>query len=506
VDWGKYPYTVPCWFNNGGPRGVIHWTVARPDAPTLPFASAICNLAMELEWTKSEGGLGEVWNGYGRSASWRTTPAGINGDHLCGTEADFTEGGVYDPTAPPQLYGAYGWPVCCYPPVKLRGGAGGGGHVRPQFIGVTPLTGGLGIGGVILVQFTAATTLAGGVGIGGAVGISFTATTALSGGLGLGGAVGVSWSATTALAGGLGLGGVITDTYQEYGLLGTISTLHNTGGPVNLTSNIILDATGSVTWAVSGQTITITGVQYDRETSLVTAPILVTTSVTLTVGAVHVVTASSALTLTLPTGGDKQQLSIVMDNASTSTATISGTVNGVASKVLYKGESAELVYAGSAWRLLNRSLQPMACDIVPSAVTACASGVVTQITLGTSQFDTTGLGMADIANNEIKIQRTGTYQVSGSVLFSASQILGAAPSCFMRVINNSNGDGITGAILETGLSVLTGQAVHMPISGTVQLTAGDKLTLWASQNSGLSANSNIAPRVTFLMAAEIPAW
>jgi hypothetical protein len=74
-------------------------------------------------------------------------PAGLDGDHQCGTKEDFEQGGKYLPDDPPAEYDANGFLKCCHGPKKLRGGAGAGGKAgRPR--GFTDATdGGMAVGG-----------------------------------------------------------------------------------------------------------------------------------------------------------------------------------------------------------------------------------------------------------------------------------------------------------------------------------------------------------------------
>lgn len=58
---------------------------------------------------------------------------GTGRGHVCGTDEDFREGGLYEPLEPPATYGVQGLPTCCGAPVLLGGGVRDGGAVGVVF-------------------------------------------------------------------------------------------------------------------------------------------------------------------------------------------------------------------------------------------------------------------------------------------------------------------------------------------------------------------------------------
>lgn len=60
-------------------------------------------------------GPGEVPNTT-RKFTGQVAPAGLDGNHHCGTEKDFEEGGEYLPDVPPAPYDALGYLACCAVP------------------------------------------------------------------------------------------------------------------------------------------------------------------------------------------------------------------------------------------------------------------------------------------------------------------------------------------------------------------------------------------------------
>lgn len=103
----------------------VLWMNARPDAPVLPFPSAIVNTKLEIDpWFEFP--VGEV-PGAARPYLHKTVPAGIDGKHYCGTPEQFLHGDTINGRVPTVRYGASGWPLCCQPPHQVLGGLGLGG-------------------------------------------------------------------------------------------------------------------------------------------------------------------------------------------------------------------------------------------------------------------------------------------------------------------------------------------------------------------------------------------
>ena len=170
----------------------------------------ICNLVWEVDKTWYEDDVQEVWEG-GRRASWKTTPPGIDGKHRCGTDEDFAEGGTYDDTIPAPRVGALGWPLCCNPPPRLRGGGGAGGIALVRHRRVKKVYGGAGGGGEVVIGHPNTDPAQGGLELGGAAGDVQRATDASQGGLELGGPAGDRQKFTDAAQGGFQLGGSAGD-------------------------------------------------------------------------------------------------------------------------------------------------------------------------------------------------------------------------------------------------------------------------------------------------------
>jgi hypothetical protein len=241
VDWIKYPYRCKAQLNADDPTlTTIQWTVARPGAPLLSLPSRVCNLALESdkEWYVEP--VGERWEG-GRRAFWTTTPPGIDGQHRCGTDADFMFGGTYTPL-PVVRYGALGWPLCCDPPPKVVGGAGAGGRGDVTVITTDVVIGGLGVDG--------------------ASSDAAELVDATAGGLGVGGASSDELVFTDATAGGLLVGGATSDTYSGIYLFdacvdvnGTNATAHKMDIGPGQVANVVGWVTDNGSWWIQSNTL-----------------------------------------------------------------------------------------------------------------------------------------------------------------------------------------------------------------------------------------------------------
>lgn len=123
----RRPYSIPCRFlRDNDTESVVKWVEARPDALTLDRA----NIITSQDWELDRGLLPvEVGEQEGRRIfKIAHAPVGLGRGHVCGTDADFDEGGLYEPELPPVAYSADGYPLCCDPPRRIRGGAGGSGR------------------------------------------------------------------------------------------------------------------------------------------------------------------------------------------------------------------------------------------------------------------------------------------------------------------------------------------------------------------------------------------
>jgi hypothetical protein len=140
VDLGSRPFRTTYRPFRGSDQEVeIEWYPCAPGAKVYPGVSCISNPFWERDQFEFEDGelpLESVIP----TGKPRTKP-GTGKGHVCGSEEDHREGGLYLPDEPPVLYGMLGLPACCNPPVVMRGGVVDGGKaVVPVVPGQTCLT------------------------------------------------------------------------------------------------------------------------------------------------------------------------------------------------------------------------------------------------------------------------------------------------------------------------------------------------------------------------------
>ncbi len=213
VDFGRRAYSTACRFlRDDDTVSQIRWVEARPDAPVLGRVARIMSLDDECDpWLPTD--VGEV-DGAPRPFTGQKAPVGLNGDHVCGSDEDFELGGTLDEEAPEVRYGALGFPLCCAPPLRLRGGAGASGRALYVLKGVYKMRGGAGASGRAAVTVTPGLRLYGGAGASGRAAVSFTSGPHLYGGAGASGRavfVPVPW--VEPAEGGLEIGGEAGEEY-----------------------------------------------------------------------------------------------------------------------------------------------------------------------------------------------------------------------------------------------------------------------------------------------------
>jgi len=110
-------------FSNSADEVEVIWYPALKTAPDLGRVSIVARPewdADQQEW--AEGGVSSEGEWLNRAAV-----PGALGAHVCGTDEQFRDGCERDTSLPDVLYGAFGLPQCCAPPVPgAAGGAGGG--------------------------------------------------------------------------------------------------------------------------------------------------------------------------------------------------------------------------------------------------------------------------------------------------------------------------------------------------------------------------------------------
>jgi len=253
----------------------------------------------------------------------------------------------------------------------------------------------------------------------------------------------------------------------------------------------------------TGNLIFVGGGNGDRVSPLNSAEIAISTSTTLTVSRQHAITAASDLTQTLPavSGNTGKLLSVRVVGSSAGLVTIDGDgselIDGAATRVMWAGESAELLCDGTGWVKIGGKTIAM-----NAVITLTASQTIPDDTDTKIEYDTTIINvgsMTDIGNNEIDIRRAGNYSMFGSVIFD----------------NLENTVLISGHIYKDAASLRNiqrystgnGRKVNLDISVAAALAAGEVVSMEIFQNSGVGK----APRFSMtleptLIVTEIPVW
>lgn len=107
-------YTAPCrFFRDSDTVDEIEWYRCQPGVPELGYESAITPLRWRpCPWLAE--GVGEVFD-RPQPFDQGVPRVGADGGHVCGTEDDFRDGGLYLPDEPPVEYAGDGLPLCCRP-------------------------------------------------------------------------------------------------------------------------------------------------------------------------------------------------------------------------------------------------------------------------------------------------------------------------------------------------------------------------------------------------------
>lgn len=162
---------------------------------------------------------------------------------------------------------------------------------------------------------------------------------------------------------------------------------------------------------------------YDQFSNLVTPEVSITGTTALTsaaFGKLHVCSGTSAnytVTLPSPTGNAGRWIGVRMSPALTKFVTIakngSETINGAASRLMWANEAATLLCDGTNWFKLSGRSIPMFAELANSTYVTVPNATWFKLALDTIGSDNTGI-MADLANSQFIIRRTGTYSIAFS--------------------------------------------------------------------------------------------
>ena len=164
----------------------------------------------------------------------------------------------------------------------------------------------------------------------------------------------------------------------------------------------------------------------DRLTTIANTEIQVSGAVTATPGFWHKCVATSAnyaITLPLASSWSGRFLGIRIDPSSTYlvTVTASGSdlIDGLATRVMWAKEVAELYSDGSSITKVGGKSIPMSCQMSCQTNTLFSAGTANKLPFASRDYDNTGTMMTDIVTNKrINILRSNLYQVNVNTLWN----------------------------------------------------------------------------------------
>ncbi len=153
-------------------------------------------------------------------------------------------------------------------------------------------------------------------------------------------------------------------------------------------------------------------------------------------------------TVTLPSSAPLGSLiALRVDDAATRLYTINGGdsgLNGLASQVMWRGETVLLVKDAGKWTKMAREKIPFRGVLQLNATQAIAAGSWVKVAFAVDSGDPTLLALCfDAGNTRFKAPRRGSYSFSASLAFSATV---SVASCLTDVALSLNGGGNPTAI------------------------------------------------------------
>ena len=200
------------------------------------------------------------------------------------------------------------------------------------------------------------------------------------------------------------------------------------------------------------------GAASDYLSVLTAAEIAITTTATATINRQHLISGTSAdyiVTLPAASGNTGKFVGIRISTSATRLFTIKGNaselIDGLNTRIMWKGESAILYCDGVGWQKIAGVSIPMKCIIYLNATqsTLFPTTTAVKVPLNTSYVNNTGF-MANLANNRIDFKRRGEYILYGTVEFNALTV--NSPRCLTQinfsgnVVANAECSGLAGGI------------------------------------------------------------
>lgn len=127
--------------------------------------------------------------------------------------------------------------------------------------------------------------------------------------------------------------------------------------------------------------------------------------------------------------------------------------------------------------------RPIACRLTNSVNQSIPSGTWTTLTWDTEEYDPADIHSLTTNPSRVTVQRAGIYQVSINAGFAASA---GGSARGLGLLKNGSGGWLALALLPpVAVAVLS---THIPLSASLQLSAGDYLEVQAFQDTGGGLN------------------
>lgn len=196
-------------------------------------------------------------------------------------------------------------------------------------------------------------------------------------------------------------------------------------------------------------------------------------------------------------------LVVCIDGGMNALATLDGnaseTINGAASRVMWKHEVAELWCNGSEWKKVGGLTMPMSAGIYLSAnqtFAASATWDLTTINLDTSMFTPSVYSMVDTANKRLVIPRTSRYTAVASLRSNDN--------------NSSNHTILLDAVdlQQWQNTPASSYNAMIAVNPGLSKTAGSFMYMKVAYSTGSYSTTVLTPaaHLTFLKIVEDPQW
>ena len=292
----------------------------------------------------------------------------------------------------------------------------------------------------------------------------------------------------------------------------TALSLIKTGG----TSAQILAADGSIITAgtnvtISGGLISASGSggsAGDYLSTLTGVEIGITTTATATISRQHLISGSTAdyiVTLPAVSGNTGKFIGIRISTSATRLFTIKGNaselIDGVNTRIMWKGETAILYCDGTGWKKMAGVSIPMTCQMYQTSVntTLFLNNTDTKVPITGIKVNNTGF-MANTGSQRIDIKRGSIYSLKGAVSYNNFSANSARALTQLRVNAAS--------VCNSDCSALIGSYATPFATTDLTLNLNDYVELWGLQTSGATQGvwGHATIVATMILATEITTW